>query len=268
MRQLYDRHMGSRLGRTTRRARGVAKASTASTTASCGNLHQVLKARLIAFVRRRVAPGPPSGGTSPPSASRRRWTLLDPERPDHRLRPPLRHLQAGDAAPVRPRAAAALLNDRRRARSSSSSPARRIPQDDAGQGAAAGRSSDALPRVAVLGARGLRRRLRHQPRPAPGAGRRRLAQQPAPSARGVRHQRAEGGAQRRPQPVDPRRLVGRGLRRAERLRHRPGREPRRYERVQDERDAEHLYRDARATRSSRCSTPRRRRVCRAPGSPA
>ena len=35
-----------------------------------------------------------------------------------------------------------------------------------------------------------------------------------------RHQRPEGRAERRPEPVDPRRLVGRGLRRPERLRHR------------------------------------------------
>ena len=42
-----------------------------------------------------------------------------------------------------------------------------------------------------------------------------------------RHQRPEGRAQRRPEPVDPRRLVGRSLRRRERLRHRPRPQPRR-----------------------------------------
>ena len=47
---------------------------------------------------------------------------------------------------------------------------------------------------------------------------------PAPAARGLRHERPEGRAERRPEPVDPRRLVGGGLRRAERLRHRHGRD--------------------------------------------
>ena len=40
-------------------------------------------------------------------------------------------------------------------------------------------------------------------------GRRRVAQQPPPAAGGVRHVGHEGGAQRRPQLLDPRRLVGR-----------------------------------------------------------
>ena len=46
---------------------------------------------------------------------------------------------------------------------------------------------------------------------------RRLAEQPAAPLRGVRHVRHEGRAERRPQPVDPRRLVGRVVRRLERL---------------------------------------------------
>ena len=50
-------------------------------------------------------------------------------------------------------------------------------------------------------------------------GLRRLAQQPAAPARGLRHVRHEGRAQRRAQPVDPRRLVGRVVRRRERLGH-------------------------------------------------
>ena len=48
-------------------------------------------------------------------------------------------------------------------------------------------------------------------------GLRRLAEQPAAAARGVRHVRHEGGAQRRAQPVHPRRLVGRDVRRRQRL---------------------------------------------------
>ena len=60
-------------------------------------------------------------------------------------------------------------------------------------------------------------RLRHGAGPVPGAGLRRVAEQPAPAAGGVRHLRHEVGAQRRAQPVGPRRLVGRVVRRRERL---------------------------------------------------
>ena len=48
-------------------------------------------------------------------------------------------------------------------------------------------------------------------------GLRRLAQQPAAALRGLRHVRHEGSAQRRAQPLHPRRLVGRVVRRQERL---------------------------------------------------
>ncbi len=60
-------------------------------------------------------------------------------------------------------------------------------------------------------------RLRHRHGPPALPGLRRLAQQPAPPARGLRHVGHEGSAQRRAQPVDPRRLVGRVVRRRERL---------------------------------------------------
>ena len=60
-------------------------------------------------------------------------------------------------------------------------------------------------------------RLRHRHGPLPVLGRRRLAEQPAAPAGGLRHVGHEGGAQRRAQPVDPRRLVGRVVRRRERL---------------------------------------------------
>ena len=64
-----------------------------------------------------------------------------------------------------------------------------------------------------------------------------------------RHQRPEGRAQRRPEPLGPRRLVGRGLRRPERLRHRRRRDAHVDVDVHDERDAEALLRRAARTRS-------------------
>ena len=71
-------------------------------------------------------------------------------------------------------------------------------------------------------------------------GLRRLAEPPAPAARGQRHQRHEGGAERRPPPERPRRLVGGGVRRAGAAgRSRASR--RTTPDAQDDRDAEALY---------------------------
>ena len=92
---------------------------------------------------------------------------------------------------------------------------------------------------------------------AQAAGRRlgRVAEQPAAAARGLRHQRHEGRAQRRPQPLDPRRLVGRAVRRPQRLGHPLGR--RRHARA-GQRDAFEARRSSTCsrTRSCRCSTTR------------
>ena len=59
--------------------------------------------------------------------------------------------------------------------------------------------------------------LRHRDGAAALPRLRRVAQQPAAPLRGLRHLRHEGGAQRRPEPLDPRRLVGRVVRRQQRL---------------------------------------------------
>ncbi len=85
--------------------------------------------------------------------------------------------------------------------------------------------------------RGLRHRVAASPRP----GRRRLAQQPPPAAGGERHQRHEGGHQRRPQPQRLRRLVGRRVRRHERLDHRPRRQGLAEDDPADEDDGQSLY---------------------------
>jgi hypothetical protein len=53
-----------------------------------------------------------------------------------------------------------------------------------------------------------------------GAGRRRVAEQSAPSAGGFGHERHESGAERRPESFHFGRMVGRGLRRAQWIRHR------------------------------------------------
>jgi starch phosphorylase len=66
------------------------------------------------------------------------------------------------------------------------------------------------------------RRLRPGPRAAPGVGLRRLAEQPDLPAGSLRHLGHEGGDERRHQPLGHRRLVGRGLRRRQRLGHQAG----------------------------------------------
>ncbi len=132
-----------------------------------------------------------------------------------RLRAPLRHLQARVPDHVRPRPAA---RDRRRSRSPGAVHLR-------GQGAPRrprGAGGDpAAVRCSRTGeftrAAGLPRGLRHRGRPRARAGLRRLAQHAAAPPGGERHLRPEGAGQRRRQPQHPRRLVGRGLPRRQRL---------------------------------------------------
>ena len=142
-------------------------------------------------------------------------SMLDPERADPRLRAPLHRLQAARADLPRPRSAGAHSQ---RHRPAGADRVRRqgAPGRRAGQASPAARLP-ARARSEVRRPPGLHRRLRHAPRPLPGARLRRVAEQPAQAARGQRHQRHEGGAQRRAAPEHRRRLVGRRLQRQERL---------------------------------------------------
>ncbi len=72
----------------------------------------------------------------------------------------------------------------------------------------------------VPGPRALPGELQHGDRPDARQRLRRVAQQSAPPDGSVGHERAEGQRARRPQPLDPRRLVARRLRRQQRLVHR------------------------------------------------
>ena len=183
--------------------------------------HQTLKVQLIETVRRRAAQQAERRG-EPADARRAAPPGAQLRRADDRLRAPLRHLQARHADAARHRGV------RRARQQPDDADSVRLRRQVAsarrpGQGRAA-RDRAAAARPALRRQARLRRGLRHQRRPAPRAGRRRLAQQPAAAARGLRHQRPEGRAQRRLEPVDPRRLVGGGVRRPERLRHRHGRD--------------------------------------------
>ena len=151
-----------------------------------------------------------------------------PRRADDRLRPARADVQAPHPDAARPRAAqappappgaAGAARHRRQV-----APGRRDRQaPHPGDGPLRRRPRGASPHR-------LPAQLRHRDGPAPLPGLRRLAQQPAAPVRGVRHVGHEGRAQRRPQPLDPRRLVGRVVRRSQRLgdpdrRRRRGRRP-------------------------------------------
>ena len=80
-----------------------------------------------------------------------------------------------------------------------------------------------LPRPGGAPPHRLRRGLRHLRGPHAVPGQRRVAEHAPPAHGGVRHERREGRAQRRAQLLDPRRLVGRDVRRQQRLGHLLGR---------------------------------------------
>ena len=149
-----------------------------------------------------------------------------PRRPDHRLRPAVRHVQAGRAAAERPGPAGQAAGGRQAA-----GPVRVRRQGPPGRQRRQGRDPGdrqlrprERPRAAAAGVPG---ELRHGRRPAVRPGRRRVAEHPPPGHGGQRHERHEGGRQRHPQLLDPGRLVGRGVRPRRRLGDRPGRGVRR-----------------------------------------
>ena len=156
-----------------------------------------------------------------------------PRRPDHRLRPPGADVQAADPDPARPRAAEAAA-----AGPGAPDPARhrrQVPPGRRDRQEADPADGEVRRRPRGPAPHRLPAQLRHRHGAVPLPRLRRLAEQPAAPVRGVRHVGDEGRAQRRPQPLDPRRLVGRVVRRRERLGHpdrgrrrgpRPSRRPR------------------------------------------
>ena len=177
--------------------------------------HRAQKRRLARFLRSRLRDQFARHGLVARRAALDR-DALRPRGAHHRLRAPLRHLQARRPALLRPPPPAPAGRHPRTGRCRSSSPARRTrptrPARSSSSTSSSSRRRDDAPRPRLL-----RRGLRHAGRPDAGAGRRRLAQHAAPAARGVRHLGHEGGDERRAQLLDRRRLVARGLRRRERL---------------------------------------------------
>ena len=214
MRALLDRHLGEGW---LDRAADPATWDGASTTIPDAELWAVRREQRAALVdlRARAQRGRPP---RPRRAARVRRGRRDvrPRRADDRLRPPPGHLQAPAPAAAERRAGASTCSPAT-ARSRSCSPARRTRATTTASAARAGpvrgqgRPRDRRPR-----------RLPRRLRPRASARRlvrrlRRLGQPAAPAAGGQRHERDEVGGQRRPAAQRPRRLVGRGLRRRQRL---------------------------------------------------
>ena len=188
-------------------------------------IHHTLKNLLLSFVRRRVSRQRRRRGETDESIETAHETYSIPNVLDHRL--------CADGSPTYKRADLILTDIDRfndmTFRSGSADPDRLRRQGPSGR--RAGQATDqedfeSAARRALCLARGVHRGLRYQRLPAHGARCGRMAEQPAPAARGLGHERAKGRAQWRFEPVGARRLVGRGVRRLERLRHRQGNQPR------------------------------------------
>ena len=261
---LFDRYLGP-TGRAAPASPRPGRGSTRSPTRSCGRTHERRRERLVVFARRRLAPPARAARGLRP---RHRPGPRRPQhaRPHHRLRPPLRHLQARRPHP------AATWSGSRPSCSTAERPVQVIfagkahPKDHEGK--------DVLKAVVQrLPARGapppprLHRGLRPGRRPLPRAGRRRVAQHPAARHGGQRHLGHEGRPQRRPQPEHPRRLVVRGLPARGGLGHRQGRGLRR-PRLPGHRRVERALRPPRERRGAALLRARGGRPARAPGSPA
>ena len=216
-----------------RRRRGVLRAPSTASPAPTSGRSSASSAS--------ASSSTPAGGWRSPGAQRGAaeaelgWVdeRPRPRRADDRLRAPRAVVQAADADAARPGAAQGAAAAPRAAgpdgHRRQGAPGRRRRQEaDPGDRPVRRRPRGAAPHR-------LPAQLRHRDGPAALPRLRRVAQQPAAPLRGVRHLRHEGRAQRRPQPVDPRRLVGRVVRRQQRLgdpvrrrrrRPRPARRPR------------------------------------------
>ena len=214
-REVFDlaaRHGAAGDGR--RRPTPSGPRSTRRRPADIWAVKRLLRERLVHDARRRLPQVEPAARDRRGRADVGRRGAR-PRRADDRLRAPRAVVQAADADAARPRAAQAAAApprapgaaDHRR-----QGPPRRRRRQEADPGA---RPVRRRPRGAPP--HRLPAQLRHRDGAAALPRLRRLAQQPAAPLRGVRHVGHEGRAQRRAQPVDPRRLVGRVVRRLERL---------------------------------------------------
>ena len=208
------------------RRRAAAPTSTATTPTRCGRWSTRSATARSGTSSARCAPASsrtPAAGCAR-SAAKRGFAPAEldldrqrprPRRADHRLRAPRADVQAAHADAARPgppqEAAARPRAPDPAGHRRQGAPGRRDRQAaDPGDGALRRRPGDPAPHR-------LPAQLRHRDGAAALPRLRRLAQQPAAPLRGLRHVGHEGRAQRRPQPLHPRRLVGRVVRRQQRL---------------------------------------------------
>ena len=187
--------------------------------------HDRCRERLVTYARSALRQQMAGRGADLRRAGDRRRGAR-PRRAHDRLRPPVRHVQAGGAADAGPGPAGQAAERRQaagpvRLRRQGPPGRQRRQGPDPGHRPLRPRAPRGPPPAGVPG------ELRHGPGPAVRAGRGRVAEHAPPRHGGQRHQRHEGGRQRHPQLLDPRRLVGRGVRPRRRLGDRPGRGVRR-----------------------------------------
>ena len=222
MRQVYDRHFGPDWPRRAGKP-GFWDAIEDVDDGELWETHQILKVQLIESARRRAVRFAERRGESAEDiAALRRALSFD-------------GLTIGFARRFATYKRASLMLQDIDALAALERPAQAGAVHLRGQVASEGPSRQAAApadraageRPEVRGQDPVPRGLRHQRGPTPRPRRGPVGEQPAPAARSVRHQRPEGRAQRRPEPLDPRWLVGGGLRRPERLRDWRGRDPQR-----------------------------------------
>ena len=221
MSRLYDRHLG---------VGWQGKSSWLRTWEPIENLddgelwetHLSLKAQLIEFVRRRAREQ--AERRDEPEETLHRLSKVTLSRClDHWLRAPLCHLQTSQPDPGR--SPEAGHHGQRSQASRAVSLCRQGPPSRRAwkAGPAADRRDDA--RLQIWRQVCLHRELRHQCRPLSCAGCGCLAEQSAAASRGLRHQRSKSSLERWLESLRARRLVGRSLRRSQRLRHRKRQNP-------------------------------------------
>ena len=199
-------------GRRAARGPVLGAPAAASPTRSCGTPTWSRSWSSRYFARGRLRDQLARHGEAP-SELRGRRAAARPVDPDHRLRAPVRDLQARRRCCSATRSAWRACCGTRSVPSRSCSRARRTRPTGPASGSSR-TSSRAAARSASRAACSSSRTTTSAIGPLPGPGCRCLAQQPAATARGVRHERHEGGHERRRQLLRARRLVGRGLDRA------------------------------------------------------
>ena len=192
------------------------------TAASSGRRTRASRARLVAACREKLVEEKRKQGAQEEEIAEAAERARS-EGADDRLRPPVRDVQARDAA--LPRAEAARVPPPPD-RPAGADPLRRQgPSARRGRQGVPARRRDARPSGPSSGPRRVPARLRHGARAHARGRLRRLAQHARAAARGVRHLGHEGRDERRPESLGARRLVGRGAARRGRVRRRRGQGP-------------------------------------------